>query len=174
MKLSHRFSIVIQTFLINILYGFLSERHLCDYQQLIPLVARNLSRDPFPPCFPSYLLSEDKPTGISLDVSGGVVNIVPHDLSLWRNVIRRVEIESITFSKSMKPNKAKPSLTIVFVGGSMLYGHMNSEFINMTKCSQYLNKGPDCPSSETDTHCSRCAYPARFGEWLQSVYPNVD
>ena len=53
-----------------------------------------------------FPLSEDKPTGISLDVSGGVVNIVPHDLSLWRNVIRQVEIESLTVSEGMKPNKA--------------------------------------------------------------------
>ena len=55
-----------------------------------------------------------------MDVSGGtcgVVNIVPHDLSLWRHVIRRVEIESLTFGKSMKLNKVKPSLTMAFVGG---------------------------------------------------------
>ena len=51
---------------------------------------------------------------------------------------------------------------------------MNSEFINMTKCSQYLSKEPGCRSTRTDTNCRRCAYPARFGEWLQSVYPNVD
>ena len=134
--------------IINTLYGLISAKHLCNYH-LKPLVARNLSRDPFPPCFPSYLLSEEKPTGISLDVSGGVVNIVPHDLSLWRNVIRRVEIESITFSKSMKPNKVKPSLTMVFLGGSMLTGHMKSHFINLTKCSKYLDKEPDCSTPKS-------------------------
>ena len=94
-------------------------------------MARNLSRDPFPHGCPPYLLSDDKPTGISLDFSGGVGNIVPHDLSLWRNVIRRVEIGSIKFSKIMKPKKVKPSLTSIFFGGSMLSSRMSSDFINI-------------------------------------------
>ena len=63
---------------------------------------------------------------------------------------------------------------MVFLGGSMLNGHMKSDFINMTKCSQYLDKEPDCRSTDTEIICRRCAYPARFGEWLQSAYPNVD
>ena len=132
--LYHGFSIALPRLISNQLYGFLNEKQLC--YRLQPLVARNLSRFPFPNCFPPYLLSDDKPTGIPLDVSDGVGNIVPHDLSLWCNVIRRVEIESITFSKIMKPNKVKPSLASIFLRGSMLSGRMSSDFITMTYCSQ--------------------------------------
>jgi len=47
-------------------------------------------RDPFPRCYPTYLITDEKPTVVSLNGSGGVVS---HMVTLWQNVIRRLETQ---------------------------------------------------------------------------------
>ena len=129
-------------------------------------------RDPFPVCFPSHLFSPSKPTGISLDTSGGVVSSLPHDLTPWYGVLRRLDAESVAYGSGRSGNK--PNLTIVFLGGSMLSGHMTRDFINITVCCKFhLGKSPGCYRWGEDMLCPQCAYPARFGDWLAAAYPHV-
>ena len=126
-------------------------------------------RDSFPRCFPTYLISDEKPTGVSLNDSGGVVSELPHDLSLWRNVIHRLEFQIIEYMENKL--KSKPSLTLVFFGGSMLSGTSHIEFANLSKCNNYsspFSRGSSLYSNR------ECAYPARFGDWLQAVYPQAN
>lgn len=136
------------------------------------LEPQGYARDPFPVCFPSHFLSPSKPTGISLDKAGGVVPIFPYDLTPWHSVLRRLEVESAAFSSSRSGNK--PNLTVVFLGGSMLSGHMTRDSINITACCKiHLDKTPGCYRWGDDMLCPQCAYPARFGDWLAMAYPHV-
>eukprot|EP01036_Dinobryon_divergens_P031826 gene31826-41304_t len=67
--------------------------------------------------------------------------------------------------------KSKPSLTLVFFGGSMLSGTSHIEFANLSKCNNYsspFSRGSSLYSNR------ECAYPARFGDWLQAVYPQAN
>ena len=122
-------------------------------------------RDPFPRCYPTYLINDEKPTAVSLNGSGGVVSHLPHDLTLWQDVIRRLETQLMEYVE----NKVtmKPNLTLVFVGGSMLSGIMQSEFLGLTKCTNYTSTVNPLQDKR------ECAYPARFGDWLQAAYPQA-
>ncbi len=85
-------------------------------------------RDPFPRCYPTYLITDEKPTTVvSLNGSGGMVSHLPQDLTLWQNVIRRLETQRNRIG------------SLCSSGGSMLSGIMHSEFMGLTKRNNYTS-----------------------------------
>mmetsp|Transcript_4017 Transcript_4017/g.5624 ORF Transcript_4017/g.5624 Transcript_4017/m.5624 type:complete len:484 (+) Transcript_4017:1577-3028(+) len=108
------------------------------------------------------------PTGILLNVTGGVVKSLPHDLTAWHKVLRRLQ-NSGRDCKSSKNNVSNCTLTAVFLGGSMASGIMSNQFMKLSNCSsQCLSADP-----KARTRCPSCAYPALFGKWLQAAYPSL-
>ena len=128
---------------------------------------------PFPPCYPLPDLSFALDKSVSfnffqrhnISFTGGIAYNQTDNFWRWHNVLR---------SLNERDDSSTKNLTVVFLGGSMLAGHMDKDFLEWTQCAKNASGlcGREGPNLNWD--CKECAYPARFGTWLQKQYPDVN
>lgn len=111
--------------------------------------------------YPDHLRSLEAPLGKSLNASrrGGLATNKA-DVTRWWRILRQLKDHS------------KESLTIIFLGSSMLAGHMENLGGRLKSC------GIDCDNVRktisVNADCRPCSYAAYFEKYLIRAYPEVN